>query len=307
MGTLSGKDYVGGIVGSGCDVFYSYAYPDLEYSGECAGAIAGKLEEEGVLYGNYYVRGNVPGVDSIGYQDGATPLEYAEFSSLKGVPEAFSEFTVSFQADGKELASFRCGYGEALDKGQIPQVPEKDGYYGVWPEFDYGFVNGNKVLEAQYEKWVTSLASEQKDEAGRTLALVQGRFLPEHRLVLEQEEAGVRLSVALMDEKGESGEEYKDTVMVRALCAGEDAVAEVWQDGAFRQAAAEKVGSYLEFSMEVPGTFRMSVPESFGRSRAVPACIAAGVVCFGVLAAVLIGRSRRKKQNGDKEQSKQKK
>ncbi len=295
MGELSGKDYVGGIVGSGCDVFYSYAYPELEHSGECAGTVAGKLEEEGILFGNYYVRGNVPGVDSIGYEGGATPLEYEEFCSLQGIPGAFSEFTVSFQAEGRELAAFRCGYGEALDREQIPEVPEKEGYYGVWPEFDYGYITGNKVLEARYEKWITSLASEQRDEAGRTLVLVQGRFLPENRLVLAQEGDGTMLSVVLVDEDGTEAENYNGAVTVRALCTEADAGVEVWQDGVFRQTAWERVGSYLEFSMEVPGTFRMTVPESSGREWAAPACIAAGALGAAVLAAVLTGRRRRKK------------
>lgn len=301
MGRFSGKDYVGGIVGSGCDVFYSYAYPELEYSGECAGAIAGKLKEEGVLFGNYYVRGNVPGVDSIGYQDGAEPLEYAEFCRLEGVPGAFSEFTVSFQAEGREIAAFRCGYGEALEEGQIPEVPEKEGYYGVWPEFDYEYITGNKVLEARYEKWVTSLASPQKDEAGRTLVLAQGKFLPESRLVLEQEEEDdegeVRLSVVRTGENGEKLGEYDGTVMVRVLRREEDDVVEVWEDGAFRQKASEGVGSYLEFSMEAPGVFRMTVPESGGKRRMVQACIAGAALGIAVCAAVLAGRRRRRKRS----------
>ena len=41
MGQVSGKNNVGGIVGKGCDIFYSYAYNTLEATGEGAGAIAG--------------------------------------------------------------------------------------------------------------------------------------------------------------------------------------------------------------------------------------------------------------------------
>lgn len=296
MGTLRGKNYVGGIVGSGCDIFYSYAYPELEFSGECAGAIAGKLKEDGVLFGNYYVRGSVPGVDSIGYQDGAEPLDYEDFCRLEGVPGTFSEFTVSFQADGRELAAFPCRYGDALDQGQIPDVPEKEGYYGVWPEFDYSCVTGNKVLEARYEKWITALASQQKDQAGRALVLVQGRFLPENRLVLEQEGDGVRLAVALVDENGERTGEYTGPVVVRVLCEeGKEAVAEVWENGAFRRTASETVGSYLEFSMEAPGRFRIGYPESSGADWMMPACIAAGAVGIAALAAALWGRRRRRR------------
>ena len=217
MGPVSGETYVGGIAGRGCDIFYSYAYPEIDCSGERAGSVAGWLREEGILWGNYYVQGNVPGVDSVGYESGAAPLPYEEFCRLEGVPEAFSEFTVSLQADGRELASFRCAYGDAIDGSLIPQVPEKEGYYGTWPDFDWDFVTGNQVLEARYERWVTSLASEEKDAEGRPLVLVQGEFLPESRLKLEQgPEGGTRLSVWLDGREPDSV--YESGLLVRALC-----------------------------------------------------------------------------------------
>ena len=36
MGPVSGETYVGGIAGRGCDIFYSYAYPEIDCSGERA-------------------------------------------------------------------------------------------------------------------------------------------------------------------------------------------------------------------------------------------------------------------------------
>ena len=110
---------------SGCDIFYGYAYNDLDMSGEGQGSIAGKVSDDGTLYGNYYVEGGAGGVDGIGYQGGATPLSYQEFCS-KDVPDAFSQFTITFQSDGVEAVSYThldvytrqirrnniCGYGE---------------------------------------------------------------------------------------------------------------------------------------------------------------------------------------------------
>jgi len=78
MGRITGKNNIGGIAGEGCDIFYSYAYNDLDMSGENQGSIAGKVSDDGSLYGNYYVEGGVGGVDGIGYQGGATPLSYQE-------------------------------------------------------------------------------------------------------------------------------------------------------------------------------------------------------------------------------------
>lgn len=105
-------------------------------SGESQGSIAGKVKDDGTLYGNYYVEGGAGGVDGIGYQGGATPLSYQEFCNKDGVPEAFSQFTITFQADGVEVASYKCNYGDDLSADQIPKVPEKEGYYGVWPDYD---------------------------------------------------------------------------------------------------------------------------------------------------------------------------
>ena len=200
MGNLSGKSYVGGIAGTGCDIFYSYSYPVLEYTGECAGSIAGQLNEDGVLCGNYYVEGNVPGIDSIGYQGGAAPLAYGEFCNMPGVPETFSQFTVRFLAEGQELAVYQCSYGDKLDPALIPRIPEKEGYYGCWPEFDASCITGNLTLEAQYEKWISTLASAWQED-GKAKVLVQGEFLPGNVLETEEVPEGIRLSIVYRPEE----------------------------------------------------------------------------------------------------------
>lgn len=296
LGGLSGKNYVGGIAGRGCDIFYSYACADLEYSGEYAGAIAGKLKEEGMISGNYYVQGNVPGVDSIGYEGGAAPLDYREFCSREEVPEAFSSFTVSFQAQGKELASFQCGYGEALDRSLIPEIPEKKGYYGVWPEFDYDYITGNKVLEADYEKWITSLASEEKDEEGRTLLLAEGRFLPKTGLALEQKDGEITFSIGIKDDRGKIINEYKEPVTVRVLCENQKGVVELWNGSSYSRVSAERMGSYLEFAMESPGTFRIVYPEKDDGSLIIAVSAGAGGAVLIVIFLFVLRKRRIRKR-----------
>ena len=295
MGAMTGESYVGGIVGRGCDIFYSYAYPELCYSGECAGSVAGSLREEGTLYGNYYVQGKVPGVDSIGYESGAMPLSYEEFCGMDGVPDAFVEFTVSFLAEGQELASFQCRYGDSIDKSLIPQVPEKEGYYGAWPQFDYSCVTGNKVLEARYEKWVTSLASQETDEDGKALILVQGEFLPETELKLEQgQEGGTKLTIFLKDENGESAGEYSGPIIVRAFCEdAESAAVEILTESGYQPTSGSAMGSYLEFAMEQPGTFRLTAAE--GEDGIIIIVVGAGI-CAAILAIILIRKIRKSRK-----------
>lgn len=256
--------------------------------------MAGWLREEGILWGNYYVQGNVPGVDSVGYEGGAAPLPYEEFCRLEGVPEAFSEFTVSLQADGRELASFQCAYGDAIDRSLIPQVPEKEGYYGTWPDFDWDFVTGNQVLEARYERWVTSLASEEKDAEGRTLVLVQGEFLPESRLKLEQgPEGGTRLSVWLDGREPDSA--CESGLLVRALCEdAEGTRVELLTEKGCQTIESSAVGSYLEFYMEEEGAFRLAAVEEDNGKLVVIAC-AGGGAAAAVLLILLIGKARKRR------------
>lgn len=291
MGQLSGKNYVGGIAGKGCDIFYSYAYPFVESTGECSGSIAGQIQEEGILSGNYYVQGNVPGIDSIGYEGGATPLPYEEFCSREGVPEAFSEFTVSFLAEGRELASFQCRYGEAIDPAAIPLVPEKEGCYGFWPEFDLSCVTGNRVLEARYENWVSTLASAECNEEGKARVLVQGEFLPEMQLVLKETAEGISIAVEGTEETGD----FTGTMTVRAVCGDpEKTTVELYENGSYRQIPAEVMGSYVEFTLENPGTFRLT--ETTAGSRWIlPAAAGAAVLILIVVLIVKGIRKRRRK------------
>ncbi len=300
LGKLSGKNYVGGIAGKGCDIFYSYASPVLEMTGECGGSVAGRLSEDGVLAGNYYAEGNIPGVDSVGYEGGATPLAYDVFCNMEGVPEAFRVFTVRFVADGEEIGAYTCGYGEALDVSQIPAAPVKEGYYSVWPDADFDNIRSNLVLEAEYMPWISSLASEETDADGRTLVLVQGQFKPGVEVLLKETPEGTALSLCGSD--GSVPEEYKGPVTVRVLCENaENGAVELYADGAYRTAETTVIGSYLEFQMENPGCFRVTVEQDDGsRWILVTAVVAGAVVLLVILLAVkVVGKHKKKRKAKD--------
>ena len=291
MGSITGKNNIGGIAGKGCDIFYSYAYTEPEGTGECVGSVAGSLAENGTLYGNYYVEGSAGGIDGIGYSGGATPVSYEDFCKMEGVPDAFLRFTVTFVADGLELASYQCGYGEALPQDKIPAIPSKDGYYGEWPEFNFDCVTANRVLEADYEPWITTLASEEKSDSGKSVVLVQGRFRPGQEMTLTQKEDEITFAIS-----GEDNGDYE----VRVLCDDTDKTQiEVLKDGVFCKTDAEAIGSYLSFSMEKQGTFRMIMREKHG--SVVWYAAGAGIVLLGLLLLFIkAARKRRSKQGKQK-------
>lgn len=315
LGELSGKSYVGGIAGKGCDIFYSYACPGLELTGECAGSVAGALSAEGILAGNYYVAGNVPGVDSVGYEGGAAPLAYEDFCNMEGVPEEFREFSICYVAEGEVLAEITYRYDQRPDLSGVSQAPpEKEGYYGVWPEPDLENVRGRMVLEAQYIPWVTSLASaEVQEEGGRTLVLVQGQFLPGAEIRLNAMTEGRQLVVINGDGKGAAAEEYRGPVTVRAFAENpKESAVELYDGGAWKAVESTVVGSYLEFQAESSCTFRIAAMQKDNtRQILIVTAVAAGaaVILIVVVTVKLVkkrkarrdAKSRDEKGKGQKE------
>lgn len=303
MGKITGKNNIGGIAGEGCDIFYSYAYNELDMSGESQGSIAGKVSDDGTLYGNYYVEGGAGGVDGIGYQGGATPLSYQEFCNKDGVPEAFSQFTVTFQADGVEVASFKCGYGDYLSADQIPEVPEKDGYYGVWPDYDFSYITGNRVLEAEYEEWTASIASAEKNDANKPLVMAEGNFYPNAALHLQIEDDTYKVSMTNSME--EDAPDYTGEATLRVYCEDADnTVVQVEQDGEHREVESTVIGSYRQFTMEVPGSFRLAEAEG-SHTRMIVICIIGGVaVILLIVLLVKKGAKRRKNRKAAKRDKK---
>ena len=278
MGNVSGKSRVGGIVGEGCDIFHSYGYNTLAYTGEAVGSIAGKLKSDGTLFGNYYVEDSLGAVDGISYEGGAAPISYEELCSLEDMPEEFSDFTVTFMADGKELASYTCKYGDSINEQQIPEIPVKEGYYSHWPEFDFGCITRSQVLTAEYEKWVSALASNDTDENNKPLLLVEGNFLPEMELEYTKEDDRYSFRIA----------DYADCVEVRVLCENpKRAVIEVKEGDAYREVPSREMGSYLAFSMDAPGEFRVVYPKS---KKPLLIGLLAGSVVIAVALLLLIRR-----------------
>lgn len=303
MGTLTGKSYVGGVTGIGCDIFYSYAYNDFDTSGEYVGSIAGQVRDEGTLYGNYYVEGKPGGVDGIGYEGGAAPISYEEFSSIENIPESFRVFTVVFKADDEVLGELEASYGSSIDASDLPDIPEKEGYYGVWPEDGLEFVTGNMVLEVEYDKWVTALKSEDMDESGRAKLLVEGSFLPEYSLKAEiGEDIGSDISFDIVDD--ETGESvYTDPVEVRVLCDEPDKMESLIKngDGTYTKAETSVMGSYLVFRMDRPGTFKLVRVVNY--DLIIKAAVAVCVIVLVVV--ILLVRKRVKKRRAKKNEQKE--
>lgn len=260
-GFLEGKSYVGGIAGMGSVIYYCDAMNSLKTNGEKRGAIAGGLQDQGMLYDNYYVDSGVAGIDGIGYMGGAAPMAYEDFAAREGLPEEFRLLTLHFvvlDEDGElqeEVATLQVSYGSGLAADQMPELPEKEGYFGQWPEMDYSHIAESHVLAAEYTKWITALSFRQPELAGEQAAImVEGLFCPEDTLeVTVEEEDNYRIRIHTADGL------YDRPVSVRVhqSLLPEHYEIHLRQEEGDVTIESRAMGSYIVFDLEKPGAFRI--------------------------------------------------
>ncbi len=183
--SLSGHDYVGGVAGYGSTISGCSSMPMVQsYDSRC-GAIAGQIRinedtrepELSELNDNHYVSEQLYGIDQISYLDRAARISYQELLRTPGTPAEFRYLTVSFRVDDKYLGAKQVNYGDPVSVIEYPEIPAKEGCYGIWPELPWDTVCGNLVITAEYRDSVRVLESDASDElTGKKLALIDREF-----------------------------------------------------------------------------------------------------------------------------------
>lgn len=300
---LSGADYVGGIAGWAEKLRDCYAIVNIDRGRECVGAIAGNADlEGGALKNNCFVDTGVAGVDGISYAGIAEPVDFETLRQIPGIPTEFVSFTLTLTADGRTTAQIPFCYGEDLSLVELPDVPEMEGFYGVWPEFDTSGLSSDITLEAVYTPWVTLVASSQMD-GKLALALAEGRFTGDAVLQVTD---SVRTPPGAV-KAGRQADVWDITLSGTELAGGDDVPlrllnrgggkAAVWQlvDGQWQPAAAVSNGHYLMLTMSgTSGTFCVLAAQG---NTLLWVLLAAAAV---LLLAVLTVRKRLRKKKAAK-------
>ena len=176
---LTGGSWLGGITGLGGDLTDCRAMVRCDSDGEALGAITG--ERDGALTGNRYLLEDLPGLDGVDVAGEAQGLDFDAFAQLDYIPADFLTFSYRFVVDGQTVAELPFSYGDDLDLSLVPQAPEKDGQFGVWPDYPTQDLQRSMVLEASFSAPVTTLASGESIP----VLLAQGTFSPDAALTVE--------------------------------------------------------------------------------------------------------------------------
>ena len=181
--TLSGKKYVGGIVGSGVaeksdgsasTVTGCWSLVDITGCQQYEGAVSGA--DTGTFTDNYFVSDTLAGINRQSFAGRAEPVSFDTLAAAEGMPGGMTTFTLSFVSDGKVLTSRAFSYGASFDSSVYPPLPEKDGIYAHWDRTDLHDLHLDTVVTAVYDALLPTLSSEQTREDGRPVILAGGDF-----------------------------------------------------------------------------------------------------------------------------------
>lgn len=253
---FKGYNYIGGIAGRAHDIIDSYSLIKVDQGIGRIGAIAGDQDKQGIINHNYFVDCGLAGIDGISYTGIAEPIDYQELKAMDSLPDEFFDFKLVFKIDNRTVKTVQFDYNDDLSSLVYPDIPEKEGYYANWPDFDTTKVQFSKILTAEYKPWISVLASEACDENKKPIALAQGNFTNDEHFIVN----------AYSDSKPSNvnGDyecwtlnlniPFDDPVPVRLLkpVNGKISLWELTSDGTWESKSFTDNGSYILLDMDTP-------------------------------------------------------
>lgn len=267
--SVSGGKNVGGIAGYADTLKDCYAMTDCNALIGKKGAIAGQTanyedtlsDGEAKVSGNCYVGDNLYGIDNISYVGVAEPISYEELLTVENLPMQFRHLKVIYRVDDLYLGIQEVKFGEKLSCLNYPEIPQKEGYYGVWPDYSDKIMMGNLLVTGEYKEDVTVVQSGEikvqgaEGEIKKPYALVEQNFTENtilnavisDREPPEQVHNKENIIYDITLEHAEVG--AGDTFAIRLYNPYEDAV--VWGciDGNWKELESKVRGQYLQVDM----------------------------------------------------------
>lgn len=311
---LSGAALIGGIAGTGTVVTDCRSMILVSNGVEKIGAILGYAENmepdnEGILpvSDNYYlpVTEDIGAIDGICYSGIAQMADEQEFFSFEDLPREFRIVTIRFVfEDGSERKAV-VARGGSLNVTDIPIVPEKEGYYGCWEEFDSFDISSvyfDRTFTLSYTPHEDVLRSNVMMDDGLPVMLLQGEFVGYNEFVIEADADSPLLaegetlvevwSVSLPDSR-------KDLALRYHLPDGYDtqqlALAVRNEDGQWERRAFITEGSYAVFGLEgsEEAVGFVHVQESYVNEIILAGCLLTAAVIL-IITALVIKRRKAK-------------
>ena len=306
-GEVFGKNYVGGLAGAAAVATDCSVLVRIGSGVEKVGAVLGSREEnraevEDPISRNHYlpVQKDPGAIDGISYEGLAQPMREEEFFLQEHLPEVFRHVTVTFRYGNGMERAFTVDFGGAFPEAWIPPIPPKDGRESYWKGLEDADLTGiffDMAFEQAYTNQTAVLESELTRE-DVPLLFVQGVFSEDASLTVTASEEQIPLEA---NETPLEVWEFRTTepanqTQIRLQLPEEvdaDAVRILLRsaDGSWRKAEHHMLGRYGVTEL-VPGEDAIAVVQVKDTPWLL---IGGGIAAVAVLAAVLLGRKRKKK------------
>lgn len=305
---IYGESYVGGIAGSATIVTDSLSQVKLVDGKEKLGAILGFAEEsnsdeEEPVSGNFYlpVDADLGAIDGISYSGLAESMELDVFLGIENLPSVFQTVTIRFVFENGRIVDIPVAPGEELHASKIPEVPEKEGYTGVWDGLentDLSSILFDMTFEAVYTAYSRAIESEQTRDNGLPIVLLEGSFTDKATVSVAASDAAPVLTgkeVLLeswsvhMSENGSAAH----FLLPDGTDAGSLKLYLCNSDGQWREASFSQDGSYLVFSIG-PGDTGFAIADDRDSGYALYAAVIVILAAVIMAAAVLIRKKRKR-------------
>ncbi|MBD5471862.1 MAG: hypothetical protein HDR20_02845 [Lachnospiraceae bacterium] len=185
---LFGNNKIGGIAGEGNSIYDCRSMIEIREGHDYLGSVAGITDSDGDVENCFFVEGGPAGIDGISYTGHAQPLSYQEFLELPDLPDLFGNIYLTFEADERTVSTITIAYGESFDPSSLPDVPKKEGFVGIWSDFNQKEITFDQTIEALYTEYITTLESDLK-VGSRPVLLAEGSFSPDDLLSVSRIEA----------------------------------------------------------------------------------------------------------------------
>ncbi|MDE6620834.1 MAG: hypothetical protein K2K74_10180, partial [Lachnospiraceae bacterium] len=258
-----------------------------------------------------YVGEDIHGIDNISYIGVAEPIAYDELLTVEQLPEQFSHLKVIYRIDDTYLGSEEVKYGAKLDRLNYPQIPEKEGCYGVWPDVSEEKMGGIFVVEGEYKDNVTVVQSSGETDTvdegqwRRPYALIEDIFTEDTILnvgisdLTPPEEVTGKQSVVYEVTLENSGIEESAAFALRLLNPYEDAAVYGYKDGTWTELEGKNRGQYIQIWMTGTQEY-FCIVENTSNLVFIVVCAAAAAVVVLMLIVMIRKANTRRKQRRQK-------
>ena len=285
---LSATRYVGGIAGQGKNIASCTAMPHFESTVEFTGSIAGYAEGE--ITENVYSDSTIGGVDGFSFSGQTDFLEYEKFVKLTDTPDFFRSIDVTFVVEDEIVRTDEVPFGGSI--ASLPTVPDKDGMYWQWNDFDSSAIYYSMTIEGEYVRPVTTISTDEAEPLflaegvfrdGQTMQAVP--FTPDAAaLGLDEDRIASAVTVLVSD--------YTDTLKVRML-PSDNGTLYTLKDGVLTPLSYTRDGSYIVFELENGASIIYVAAKSVNRTLLYIGIAAAAAVVLAV-GIILIVKKKKK-------------